>query len=106
MRKVFLATDNVEVIAAARASAEFDFLVRETESARFYSGEGAKEFVERRLAKGEGDPAMIGARVPRPEVDAASCSLREGRGARVAVRACVRARGVRGAGARVLVRWR
>uniref|UniRef100_A0A7S0RP45 Alpha-(1,6)-fucosyltransferase N- and catalytic domain-containing protein n=1 Tax=Pyramimonas obovata TaxID=1411642 RepID=A0A7S0RP45_9CHLO len=60
VRNVFLATDNVAVIAKARANEEFNFLVRETESAKFYSGKGAKEFVERRLAKGEGDPGMIG----------------------------------------------
>eukprot|EP00959_Pyramimonas_sp_CCMP1952_P001732 35507-Pyramimonas_sp.AAC.2 len=62
VRRVFLATDDTAVIAAARASEEFDFLVRESESTNFYSGEGAKEFVERRLAMGEGNPATIGAR--------------------------------------------
>jgi hypothetical protein len=41
VRNVFLATDDVDVMKAARASDEFNFLMRETESTKFYSGKGA-----------------------------------------------------------------
>jgi len=57
---IFLATDDMAVIAEAKNSTEFNFMVRSSASPGFYSGVGAKEFVERRLARGDGDAGLVG----------------------------------------------